>query len=463
MIRVGFWRCQPNRRPGFARRSATLPHFEELTWLVGRDTVKVRYFMWKARIMARWAPLGLLFLIALTPAWGEENWPRFRGPNGDGVAAEAKLPTKIGDQSVLWKAAVPGVGYGSPTVWGERIFLQASSKTGEQRLFLCYSLKDGKKLWEKALPGHVAKTHAKNTLASGTPATDGERVVFASWDGSEYWLAAFSMEGKELWKRKAGAYVSQHGAGHSPILHEGRVYFVNDNDEASTVFALEGKSGAVVWQKRRPVFPASYATPLMVANGSGSKLIIASTAGIAAYDPKSGTEIWNWEWPHDEKPLRMVSSPFLAGDLLIAGCGEGGGARHMAAVQLGSAKPKLVWDLKRGIPYVPGLVPDGEHLYFVTDQGIAGCLEAKSGRTLWSQRLGGNGNVSASPVLAGGHIYECNEEGELFVFKAADSFQLVSRFKLDSGVFASPAVAGNRMVLRTRQSLYCLGEGSKSE
>jgi outer membrane protein assembly factor BamB len=407
-----------------------------------------------------WGTVACAALVLWATLGAEANWPRFRGSNGDGVAAGAKLPTKISDKNVLWKVAAPGVGNGSPVIWGDRIFLQAATPSGSQRLFACYALSDGKKLWQQSLPGHAARMHAKNTLASGTPAADGSHVVFASWDGRDYWLITYTPEGKELWKRNLGPYASQHGAGHSPILHDGLAYFVNDNDQAATVFAVDARSGEIVWQRNRPVFPASYATPLIMANGGATSLLVASTAGMAAYDPKSGEELWNWRWPHPEKPLRMVASPLAVYDLVIAGCGDGGGARHAVALRTNGSEPTLAWELRRGIPYVPGMVPLEERIFYVTDQGIAGSLETKSGKTLWSQRLGGNGNVSASPVLAGGHIYQCNEEGELFVFKAADSFQLVSRFTLDGGVFASPAVADDRLIVRTRRSVYCLGKAN---
>lgn len=411
----------------------------------------------------RWMLLAALFFLLppLGVARADENWPRFRGPHGDGAAA-TPAPTSLSASNLLWKAPLPGMGNGSPILWGDRLFLQAASKDGKQRLFLCLSAKDGKELWRRTLPGKPAQTHSKNSLASGTPATDGHHVVFASWDGEDAWLVSFTLAGKEEWKRNLGPFASNHGAGHSPILHEGRVFFNHDHDDGAALYALDAKSGSLAWKRERPTHKASYATPLVVRTQAGQGVLVASTAGLACHEPATGKVLWTWAWPHPKQPLRMVSSPVLCGDLVVAACGDGAGDRHTLALDFGAAEPKARWQLQRGVPYVPGLIPHEEQLYFVTDQGVAGCLNAKDGKTRWSERLGGAGNVTASPVLAGGHLYQCNEEGELFVFEAnPNRFKLTSRLKLDAGVFASPAVGSGQLYIRTRTSLYCLGEAPK--
>src|SRR5262249_43809549 len=152
------------------------------------------------------------------------NWPRFRGPNGSGTAADKDIPVAWTDKDILWKTALPGVGNSSPIVWGDRLFLQSASRDGKERMLLCVDANSGKVLWSKSAPGSRARIHPKNTLASGTPATDGERVYAAFWDGKHLSLAAYDFKGELLWNKDLGEFVSQHGAGHSPVVWRDHVY-----------------------------------------------------------------------------------------------------------------------------------------------------------------------------------------------------------------------------------------------
>src|SRR6516165_4421894 len=145
------------------------------------------------------------------------NWPRFRGPNGVGVSADKDVPQKWdGKENVLWKTTLPGEGNSSPIVWGDRLFIQ--SATDKQRLLLCVDVTSGEIIWQQAVPGKTSKKHPKNTLASSTPTTDGERVYAAFWDGSNLLLHAYDFKGNPLWSHDLGEYVSQHGVGQSPIV-----------------------------------------------------------------------------------------------------------------------------------------------------------------------------------------------------------------------------------------------------
>lgn len=401
--------------------------------------------------------LSLLLVLALPDA---ASWPRFRGPTADGVAPANRLPTRLSNANLAWKVDLSGLGNGSPVIHSGRIFLQAATRDGSERLLLCHQLSDGKLLWERRKPGRKAQAHAKNSLASSTPAVDGQRVVYAIWDGSGYALVALDHSGKELWSRTIGPFVSHHGAGHSPILDEDAVYFVNDHDEGATVYCLDARSGAVRWQVDRAVYRASYSTPQIAELAGERVLLVASTAGVTGYRPNDGRVAWNWNWKHGKQPLRMVSSPVVLGDLVVASCGDGAGERDTVALRLSPSGPQLAWQLSRGVPYVPGCVPWRGRLYFVTDQGLAGALDAQTGKTLWTERLGGQGKVTASPVLAGGHLFACNEEGELFVWQAADQFRRVGRLDLGDGVLASPAIASDSLVIRTRSGLLCLRAGN---
>jgi outer membrane protein assembly factor BamB len=410
--------------------------------------------------------LGLcLFLLVSVKALAAEpaNWPRFRGPNGSGVSTDKNVPVKWSDkEGILWKAELPGAGNGSPIVWGDRIFIQ--SATEKQRLLLCLSADKGEIVWQQAVPGKFTKKHTKNSFASSTPATDGERVYAAFWDGDNLWLAAYSFKGDPLWSNDLGEYVSQHGVGQSPIVVEDKVILVNDNDKTAAVLAFDAKSGKPAWRADRKAFRACYSTPVLHEKEKGvTELIVASTAGIAGYNPKDGSEFWHWTWEFGStSPLRTVSSPILTdGGLVLSGGGEGPtGPRETVAVKLGGSgdvtKTHLAWDQKADFPYVGCLLVSGDHLYFVNDSGFAHCRSAKTGEKIWSERLGGN--VSASPLLIDGKVYAVDEKGNAFVFAAAGEYKLLAKNSLGEPVMATPAVADGKLYLRGDKHLYCIGK-----
>ena len=193
--------------------------------------------------------LGLcLFLLALSLTAAAQtaeagNWPRFRGPNGSGIAQDQDIPITWTEHNLSWKKSLDGAGNSSPIVWGERLFLQSASKDGTERFLLCLSTRDGRLLWQRRVAGAKAKTNPRNTLASATPTTDGQRVYALFWDGKGQALHAFDLNGNPAWKYDLGSYVAEHGAGTSPIVHQGRVFLLNDHDKAAAVLAVDARSG----------------------------------------------------------------------------------------------------------------------------------------------------------------------------------------------------------------------------
>jgi outer membrane protein assembly factor BamB len=392
------------------------------------------------------------------------NWPRFRGPNGSGVADDKGIPVKWTDKDFAWKTPLPGAGNSSPVVWGDRVFLQSASTDGKERYLLCLDAGDGQVIWRKTVPGSRAKTHDKNTFASSTPATDGERVYALFWDGTAVALYAFDFKGNELWKHDVGSYTSQHGAGASPIVHDGKVILLNDHDKGAALVALDAATGKPAWAVKRDHYRACYTTPFLLERPNRKpELIVGTTTGITAYNPDRGEKLWQYDWPFDNTPLRMVASPVHGSGLIFANSGDGGGARHAVAVHPGdsqtNAKPALAWELKKGTPYVPCYLPHGEHLFWVNDGGIAGCSAAKTGEEVWSERLGGN--VTASPLLIDGKVYAINESGDVYVFPAAAKFELLAKNALGEPVLATPAVANGRLFVRGGKHLFCVGNRTK--
>ncbi|MCS7159697.1 MAG: PQQ-binding-like beta-propeller repeat protein [Gemmatales bacterium] len=410
--------------------------------------------------------LVLVLAFACTSVLPAATWPRFRGPNGEGTAPEADLPLSWkGPEEATWKVALPGEGNSSPVIWEDRLFVQSASADGRQRFLIALRPATGQVLWTRSWSGKPAAKHRKNTFASNTPATDGQRVYALFWTGESYVLVACDLEGKTVWEKDLGTYTSQHGAGHSPIVHEGKVILANDQDGTSVLLAFEAGSGQLLWQAPRKPFRACYSTPFVLQRpGRSAELIVASTAGITAYDLSSGRELWHWEWRFEGMPLRTVASPILAQGLILATSGDGGGSRHAVALRPGDkgAVPDshVVWENKRFLPYVPTLLARGEYVFFVNDAGIAGCIRAATGERVWMERLEGGGSFSASPILVGERIYAVSEEGEVFVFAARPTFRTLGRGRVGEQVFATPAVADGRLFIRGRQHLFCFAAPS---
>jgi outer membrane protein assembly factor BamB len=234
-----------------------------------------------------------------------------------------------------------------------------------------------------------------------------------------------------------------------------------DPGAKSELIALEAKTGKVAWKAQRKPFRACYAVPFLVEKSEGGKeLIVATTGGLSGYDPKDGKEIWHWDWVFSGMPLRTVGSPIAGDGLVFASSGDGSGARHMVAVRLGGkgdvTKTHLAWEEKKSLPYVPCMLYSQGHLYTVNDKGIAGCYVGQTGKEVWNDRLAQA--FTASPVLIDGKIYAISEDGMVYVYAAATSFKVLAKNPLGEPVYASPAVADNRLFIRGKTSLYCIGK-----
>ncbi len=398
------------------------------------------------------ASLLALALGTQPPALAADEWSRFRGPNGSGVAAA--VPAGFGPEHQLWRVPLPGRGHSSPVVAGGRVFLQAASADGGKRHLLALDAATGTTAWRVDLDGAKAHTHAKNSLASGTAAVDGGRVFFLVWDGDAVTLRALdAATGKEQWNARLGGYVSQHGFGISPLAAGGRVFVNFDQDGAAELLAFDAATGKKLWAAPRKAFRANSAMCLL----HKGTLLAVSTAGLTAHDPATGKVVWDWGWPFDGQALRTVGSPVLDGDTVIAVAGDGGGSRSTVAVAAGPS-PKLLWQKTKGVPYVPGPIASGDHLYYVTDNGLATCADLRTGDVVWQERAFSKA-VSASPVLAGGAVIAVAEDGKLLAFKATPAgFEKLAEGSLGEPVFASPAAAGGRLYVRGATALTCFGK-----
>jgi outer membrane protein assembly factor BamB len=341
------------------------------------------------------------------------------------------------------------------------VFLQVASPDGATRSLVCLSATDGKVQWEKkVIEGKAGKIHKKSSNASGTPCSDGERVFNVVWDGTGLTMTAHDLKGNELWKKGLGSFASQHGFGHSPITVGGLVIFSYDQDGAAELVAHDAKTGEQKWRVERKPHRASYSTPFLIEKeGKPAEVVVATTTTIDRYDAKTGQVIWSFNVPWDtDKKLRAIGQPVLAGGNVVMFTGDGDGSRAMVAVKA-AEKPALAWELKKGTPYVPGGLVYKDHLYWVTDDGQAGCADPKTGKVLWGERLPGLKSVSASPILVGDRVFVVGEDGKAVSFEAnPKELKEVEKSDVGEPVFASPAAAGGKLFIRGGTHLFCIGK-----
>jgi outer membrane protein assembly factor BamB len=408
----------------------------------------------------RFLGMVLGFLLIQTSLRAQENWSRFRGPNGIGITALKGVPTEWTPDDYEWSVDLNGKGHSSPVIWGDTLFVTSGEDDGSRILF-CLDAITGKVRWSDTLhldPNHL---HKKNCYGSGTPTTDGQRVYAAAADDDHYNVTAYSMKGQKVWSRDLGAFKSQHGFANSPILHDGLLILPNDQDGPSSIVALDAATGEIRWKTPRKVETASYATPMLAhVNGQDQIIVLSGATGLAGLDPVSGREIWT----SGALPQRTVASPVLAQGLLIATCGSGGRGQYMAVVNPQTAikgDVPLQSERKKNLPYVPTPISDGEYLYLWNDDGIVCCVDAREdiNKNIWRERVGGN--YSGSPVIIDGKIYCISEDGLVKIVATGPQFQEFPGGSLGDPSYSTPAVANGRVYLRSFHRLSCLKAKSK--
>ena len=406
--------------------------------------------------------LSLLFTVSAQA----ENWPRFRGPNGQGISEARSLPTKWSSQDYDWRIELPGGGHSSPVAWGDKVFITCTDDKALQGVLLCLNAADGRELWRKDYRLAKLQMNALNAYAAATPALDAEQIYLFWPDKEEPTLAALTHEGREVWTAKLPGIYARHGVGSSPIVCGEQVIVSREQDQkmgssvASVWLALNRKTGQVQWRYEHPENAnASYSTPCLYRDPQGrDQLIFTSNShGIAAVDPTTGGLLWK---APSSLPARVVSSPVLAGDTIVATCGEGGGGVRLAAVKppdgSPSSVPKEIYGLERGVvPYVPtSIVRDGL-LFGFHDGGKVSCFRVATGEVLWTEKPAGR--YFGSPIWVEGKLYCITTDGEVVVLKAGSQYELLAVNPLGEKSQATPAVAAGRMYLRTYSHLSAIG------
>jgi outer membrane protein assembly factor BamB len=417
--------------------------------------------------------LTLVLIVGALPSPAQE-WTRFRGPNGTGISHAKTIPTKISDADIDWKVELPGTGHSSPVLWGEQIFLTSTGDKAGGISVLCLSARDGRLLWRRDHALTPFARHAFNSFASSTPAVDAERMYVVWNEPEHYVLAALDHYGELVWRRDFGPFVSQHGCGISPIVYGNKVILGNEQDDAkfvkestrsgtSFVVAVDAKTGQTLWQTPRRSAVVAYSTPCVYEPKQGKPALIFDSQGegIYALDPGSGKVLWEYAAAFDK---RSVSSPLLAGHLILGSCGSGGGGNVVTAIKPGDAstgrKAELAYQIKKSAPYVPTGVTMGDRVWLWSDGGIVSCVEAASGVVRYQERVGGD--YFGSPVWIDGRLFCVSTTGELVVVEASDQFNVLHRYRLGELCHSTPAVAQGRLFVRTEKHLFSFGGPKKA-
>jgi outer membrane protein assembly factor BamB len=400
----------------------------------------------------------LLIGLILFPLLMGADWLRFRGPNGSGVVEAGKIPTQWTEKDIAWKAKLPGTGYSSPIVVKDRVIATASNDKDGSRHIVAVSLENGKTLWTRTIPGKSYHLHKKNSIATATPASDGERI-FSTWGTPDECLVlAHDLDGEQLWKVNIGPYASQHGFGMSPFVYDGAVIVHYQPDGDGSILALDVKTGKEIWKLPRKGKNATYSTGCIRRNSSNQDELIFTNwqHGITAVDPKTGKVNWEVNVFDAKKSMRAIVSPVLAGDLVIGTSGMFGGQKYVVAVQVGE-KPKELWRLERGaLPQMATPIVLKDHLYIVTEEGHAQCIELKTGKSCWSERVG-SAAFNSSPIALGDLLYCTAANGDVFVIKArTDMLEVVGKSSLGESTQATPAVAEDCLIFRTETEIIAI-------
>ncbi len=396
----------------------------------------------------------LVPIRALLVAPGAESeWPQFRGPTGQGIVVDESFPLHwSADQNVIWKKELPFPGNSSPIVWGQKLFVTAASADGTQRWLLCYSTETGDLQWQKPAPPPVEqfeKLYSKNSYASGSPATDGERVV-AFFGNSG--IICYNFAGNEIWHAGLGSFPTMHGPGTSPVLYGDKVILIQDQNSGESVFvALDKHDGHVVWRQPRPA-AMCWSTPLVVRAGQRDELLYNGSNFFAAYDPNTGAELWRIAGASRES----IPMPAIGGGRIYSVSGRNG---PMLALKPGGngdvTDSHTLWSVPRGGPHVPTPVYVDGRLFMVNDMGIASCRNAVTGELVWQERL--SGRFSMSMLTAGDKLIATSETGTTHILKASDKFEELAVNELNETILATPAIVRGRIYFRTSDKLFCIG------
>ena len=396
-----------------------------------------------------------------------ENWPRFRGLTGQGISTEPSIAVEwSADKNVAWKTAIPGLGWSSPIVWGDRVFVTSATDDGRSCHVICVDATNGQIVWDKEVfKQETRRKESKNSYATPTPVTDGKHVYAFFGAGG---AAAVDFDGNVVWTNTDYPFYSQHGLGASPILHGDLLIMPfdgsNSGDDKSIgwktpwdqafILALDVKTGKQRWKAKRGLSRIAHVTPTIARVGDREQLLSGAGDVVQGFDPETGERLWSVRSQGEG-----VTPSLVVGDGMVYSS-SGFEAETIRAVRLDPAargdvtKTHIAWEQRRAVPTQPSFVYHDGLLFSVKENGIALCMDGKTGEVIWQERL--EGSYSASPIVAAGRIYLLAENGTTTVIEASRTFKEVASNPLEGNCQASPAVSNGRIYIRSDKHLFCI-------
>ena len=411
----------------------------------------------------------VVVLLAATSVMGQTaaHWPQWRGPFFNGMA-RGDAPTVWSDTSnIKWKAQIPGRGYSTPAIWGDRIFVTTAIPTSggagpvvEHRFdVLALDRKTGKIIWQrtaKVATPHEGYHRAYGSFASNSPATDG-KYVYASF-GSRG-IYAYDFNGKLIWEKDLNVQMKMRlafGEGSAPLLVGDRLFLVFDHEAESFIVALDKRNGKELWRAARDE-RSSWSTPLAIEHGGRTEIVVSATKKVRSYDPETGKVFWESAGlganaipvPVYQNGMVYVMSGYRDPKLMAIKLGKQGDLTGSDAI---------VWSHTRGLSYTASPVLYDNKLYVVTDNGLLSVFNATTGEPYYAQaRLPKAYNLKASPVGANGKLYLATEDGDVVVIKMGEKLEVIATNHLTDQVFiATPVIAAGELFLRGQNTLFCI-------
>jgi outer membrane protein assembly factor BamB len=406
------------------------------------------------------------------------NWPEWRGPTRDGVSPERNLLTRwSATQNVKWKTALPSPGNSTPIIWGNRVFVTQAVPEEDKRQLFCFDRESGRVLWQRGtVYREKEESHETNPLCSSSPATDGEQIF--TWFGSAG-LFAYDLSGKELWRKELGKQSHEWGYASSPVIHKDTVFLNFGPGDNSFLAAFDKKNGNELWRvkveathskARRDGFngqdngvTGSWSTPIVVQSGTRDELVITLADKMSGFDPRNGKELW---FVRGLNPL-IYTSPVFGEGVIV---GNGGFHGPDLIVRPGGngdvTATHKVWESGKTANRLGSCVIKDGYFFLPTMPGIAECIELKTGKTVWNERIRGSGaknDIWSSFVLSDDNIYALNQSGDTVILRASPKFEIVAVNSIGNEMCnASLAVADNDLFIRTHSNLWCISRATQT-
>jgi outer membrane protein assembly factor BamB len=410
---------------------------------------------WGARGLA----VSLVFsALATRAATSSEDWPAWRGPTRNGIAAPGQTPPVRWSESenVVWRTPVPGRGHSSPTVVGNRIYLATADVEKQSQRVLCFDRNGGQLVWDTVVHQNNLDQagHRNTSQASSTVAYNGDRLYINFLNGKAIHTSALDLQGKIVWQQTVGDFVTHQGFASSPVVHESVVLVTADHKGGGTIAGLDRATGKILWKHSRPKI-ANYTSPSVLQAAGRTQMIVAGCNLLSSFDPRTGSKLWEIEGSTEECVVTAVTD----GVRVFA---SGGYPKNHTMAVMADGSGKVAWQNTARV-YVPSMIQDAGYLYAVMDAGVAVCWKSDTGEERWKERLGGE--FYGSPVRVGQRIYATNLGGVTSVFEATpEHFKLLAQNQLGNEVYASPTICGGRVYLRVAKTgdvrqeyLFCLG------